>query len=145
MWSWRRQLAGHLIVAACSCFLLLSAAAATPADDGVPEEITPFTTQADMLAVTVRVHQEQPPEIVAVDPLAQGRLTVTQAGPYLLTTTNRAGDVLHELAFRAAFSPPGLEGHTFDSVELLFVVSGRDVARLTVSGPHGQSTWSFEG
>lgn len=137
--SLRAQLLGHLVASITLAALL--GLAMGPTASAPAREAEPFTTQTEVLAVTVVVRRTAPPAITAVQPLARGRLSVTRPGDHQLRVEDAAGRTLYELSFRAGFVMPGIPGEAFDAMRLTFVVpAGEDVARIVVTGPQGTAT-----
>jgi hypothetical protein len=135
----RYQLVGHLLVGLLVGYLLRLAL--TPAGSEIERKSEPFTTQSGMLAVTLVLHRDAPPEIVEVRPLAQGRISVAQPGEYTLALQDVQGQTLYALPFRAVFLQPGDPPRPANDVRRIFVVpAGRDAARIVITGPQGSAT-----
>jgi len=144
MLPFRYQLLGHLSVALLLSVLLnvaLQPAASTP---DIAQKATPFTTQAGMLAVTVAVYPDASPEILEVQPLAAGRISITRPGPYTLALANEAGRILYELSFRVAFVLPG-QGEEMDEARQTLVLPwSAEAVELILSGPQGETRRQLE-
>ena len=122
-------------------FLNLALVAAA-AESG--RKIEPFTTRTGLLAVTVVVHRNAPPEITTVEPLSAGRLSVTQAGEYTLTVENAQGQPVYVLPFQAVFVMPGIHRASLDEMRVILVVpGGEDVVRIVVAGPEGTGVYQL--
>lgn len=144
MLPFRYQLLGHLSVALLLAVLLkiaLQPAASTP---DIVQKATPFTTQAGMLAVTVAVYQDAPPQILEVQPLAAGRVSVTQPGPYTLALLNEGGQRLYAQSFRVAFVMPGLGEEMGEARQTLVLPSSGEAVQLVLSGPEGETRYQLE-
>lgn len=144
MLPFRHQILGHLIVALLLALLLnmaLSPAGERPDTEQTP---APFTTQAEMMAVTVAVYQDRPPQILDVQALDAGRVTVTQPGPYTLTLGNERDASLYNLSFRVAFSVPGLPGEANEARQMFVLPAGEQAAHLMLDGPQGSATYDLE-
>ncbi|MDT8288023.1 MAG: hypothetical protein RQ748_13015 [Elusimicrobiales bacterium] len=139
MIPFRYQLLGHLAVALLLTLLLNAALTQGPTE--VEAKATPFTTQPEMLAVTVVAYPEAPPKIVAVEALAQGRVSVTQPGPYSLTLEDEAGQPLHTISFRVSFVLPGLPEALDESRQVFVMPDGEEADRLVLVGPQGEDAW----
>lgn len=137
LWSWRIQLAGHCLVSLV--VVTLVAFALSPVTVPTTEAPRPFSSSPNMLAVTVRIAEAAPPEIVAIETLAMGRLTITPPGPYQLTLLDNSRQAVFSLSFGAVFAFPGWEGVRLDAVDLIFIVPGRDAVHIEVSGPQGST------
>jgi len=134
----RYQFLGHLIVALALSLLLAQILA--PLNPQPGDKLAPFTTRSEMLAVTVAVYPEAPPEILAVQPLDEGRLSVTQPGEYTLSLENEQGESLYSLSFRATFNIPGLG--RLEENRLIFVLPhGESAKQLVIAGPPGSAAY----
>ena len=134
----RYQLLGHLIAALVVSLLLTLALA--PAETEPEGRSAPFTTQSDMLTVTVAVYPDAPPEILGVQPLNEGRISVTQPGDYTLSLQNEKDETLHSLSFRASFNIPGLG--RLEENRLIFVFPHSVGAeQFVVAGPQGSTSY----
>ena len=133
----RYQLLGHLTAGLVLSLLLTLALG--PFDAKPAGKSAPFITHAGMLAVTVAVYPEAPPEIIAVRPLAEGRVTETQPGDHTLSILDRQDAVLYSFSFQPTFTIPGLGRH--EENRLIFVVpNGNEAERVVVSGPQGEAS-----
>lgn len=138
----RLQLLGHLMVGVVVSLLLHLTIGG--GDSEWERKAQPFTTQNDMLAVSVVLHRDRAPEIVEVQPLPQGRPTVTQPGEYRLMVENSQGHSLYEMPFKVSFTMPGIHSASFDEMRFQLVIpSGPDAARLVVEGPQGNGTYDL--
>lgn len=138
----RYQILGHLLVGLLVGYLLNLALA--PVETEIERKSRPFTTQSGMLAVSLVLHRDAPPEIVAVQPLAEGRVSVAQPGDYTLSLQDKRGRTLYALPFRATFLLPGEPPRPTDEIHLILVVpAGEDVARLAVAGPQGSAEYEL--
>lgn len=136
--SFRYQLLGHLIIGLAVSLLLTLALA--PLEPELEGRSAPFITQSNMLAVTVVVYPDAPPEIQHVQPLAEGRISVTQPGGYTLSLQNEQDEMLHSLSFRATFTIPGLG--RLEENRLIFVVPHIEAAtQIVVVGPQGSTSF----
>lgn len=144
MIPFRYQLLGHIVVALLLAGLLkLALAPSAPPPTTIERKATPFTTQSGMLAVTVAVHRDAPPQILEVQPLAQGRLSTATGGPYQLALEDSEGQPLFTLSFQVSFVVPGLHEET-DEVRQIFVLpGGPEAARLSLRGPNGEAAYEL--
>ncbi len=142
MLSLRSQLSGHLLVTAFVT-LLLKLALGMPISE-VERKATPFTTQQGMLAVTLVLHQEAPPEVISVQPLEAGRLSVAQPGPYSLRLEDAEARVLYTLSFDSSFVMPGIHRASLDQMRLVFVVpASTEIVRIVAEGPQGSTEYDL--
>jgi hypothetical protein len=141
MIPFRYQLLGHLFITTCLVVLLHLA---PPNRESIPDDKTrPYITHADMLVVTVLAHHNGPPEIMSVQPLAEGRISVTQPGDYALILQDNNTEPLYTLSFQVAFTIPGLH-QDLEENQLIFVLPGHEQASsLLVSGPYGSSVYDL--
>lgn len=134
----RYQLLGHLLIG-----LLVGALLNFALGPSVPEverKSQPFTTQADMLAVTVLLHRNSAPEIIQVQPLPEGRVSVTPPGDYILALQDAQGGILYALDFRATFLTPGDPPRPTNDVRRTLVVPfSQEVNAVVISGPEGSA------
>lgn len=138
MLPWRYQILGHLLAGLLIGSLLALGLQAAPA--ATAERARPFVTHADMLAVTVLLRRDAPPEVLAVTPLAAGRISAAAPGDYQLTVEDAHQNALYTQSFRAVFLRPGEPPVPVDEVRVILVVpGGRAAARVAVSGPHGSA------
>lgn len=138
----RYQVLGHLLVGLLVGYLLNLAL--TPVESEIERKSRPFTTQSGMLAVSLLLHRDAPPEIVAVQPLAEGRVSVTQPGDYALSLQDKRGRTLYMLPFRATFLLPGEPPQVTDEIRLIFVIpTVQDAARIVVTGPQGSAEYEL--
>jgi hypothetical protein len=141
MIPFRYQLLGHLVIALLLSLLLNVALQPTGGAPDIGRKATPFTTQADMLAVTVAVYPEAPPQILDVQPLETGRLSVTQPGPYALTLEAEDEEALYRLSFRATFVMPGLRQELDEARPVFVLPAVGEAVRLVLSGPPGEAVY----
>ena len=133
----RIQIAGHLITGLLLAFLLNLAL--TPAELSVEQKKQPFTTQNNMLAVTVLLHKSAPPEIIGIQALDKGRISVVQPGQYVLRLKDGSEKILYSLSFRAVFLEPGDPPQPTDETRMIFgVPAGKNVRWLEIDGPAGK-------
>lgn len=144
MLPFRYQLLGHLSVALLLAVLLNVALQPVDSAPDNQQRATPFTTQADMLAVTVAVYQDAPPQILEVQPLAAGRISITQPGPYALALADEAGQALYELSFRVAFVLPGLGEKMDEARQTLVLPAIAGAVELVLTGPQGEIRYQLE-
>lgn len=137
MLPFRYQILGHLTVALLLSVLLNAGMGPAAAE---PDSPAPFTTQANMLAVTVAVYQDAAPQIMSVQPLNAGRLSVTRPGPYQLVLEDKNGASLYELSFRVAFVVPGLHEEAEEARQVFVLPPTNGATRLTLHGPQGSAT-----
>lgn len=138
----RFQIVGHLIVG----FLVgaLLSLALRPNQLEVERKAVPFTTRSGMLMVTLTLHRNGLPEIISVQPLDHGRLTVVQPGDYTLSLEDKDGQSLYALPFRAIFLLPGEPPRPVDTIRLIFVVpAGSEVSHILVTGPQGSASYEL--
>jgi hypothetical protein len=145
MLSWRVQLGIGLLVGLLAGGLIRLASWQTPAS--LERKAEPFVTQRGMLAVSVRVSKDGPPEILGVQALPAGRASIPggAAAEYSLELLDGEGRSLHRFAFRAVFLLPGNPPRPVDELRQVWVVpGGPQVRRLQLSGPGGQAEWDLE-
>ena len=132
--QFRYQFFGHLIIGLMVSLRLTLALA--PLEPELEGRSAPFTTQSNMLAVTVVVYPDALPKIQQVQSLAEGRISVTQPGDYTLSVQNEQDEMLHSLSFRATFTIPGLG--RLEENRLIFVIPHIEAAtQIVVAGPQG--------
>ncbi|GEM_PF-5656236 len=97
----------------------------------------PFETRLDMLLVKLRFFRSAAPEVVSVEPLAEGRLTVTQGGDCTILLQDEQGRPVYTLAVAPIFVRT--EGGTREMVERILVIPNDALARwLVVSCLQGE-------
>lgn len=122
-------LSGYLLEGAA---VLAQTAVETPA--ATPQ---PFETRQDMLSVRLRFFRSAAPEVVSVEPLAEGRLTVTQGGDCTVMLQDEQGRPVYTLAVAPIFVRT--EGGTREMVERILVIPNDALARwLVVSCLQGE-------
>ena len=141
MLPFRYQLLGHVTVALMLAVLLNVALRPASEEPDIEQKARPFTTQSEMLVVTVAVYQDAPPQILDVQPLKSGRVSVTRPGPYTLALESNNGQTRYRLTFRVAFTMPGLHEEVDEARQVLVVPAGDDIARLVLSGAQGEATY----
>ncbi len=138
----RYQIPGHFLVGLLIGCLLSLAFPATPSE--IERKAQPFTTQEGMLLVRIRVHRNAPPEILAVQPLAEGRATATTEGDYALSLLDARGRILLTRAFTVTFVLPGEPPRATDTVETLLIVPVTpEVTMLRLSAPQGAAEYQL--
>lgn len=138
MLPFRYQLLGHLVIGLLAGALLNSAL--DPSMPEIERKSRPFTTQSDMLAVTILLHRNAVPEVIQVQPLSEGRVTVTPPGEYSLALQDAQGQTLYSLSFRVTFVMPGDPPIATDDVRRIFVAPfSQDVSAVIISGPEGSA------
>lgn len=132
------QILLSVIVALLSGYLLEGAAVlAQPAVETPAATPKPFETQLDMLSVKLRFFRSAAPEVVSVEPLAQGRLTVTQGGDCAVILQDEQGSPVYTLAVAPIFVRT--EGGTREMVEQMLMLPNPASARwLVVKCPQGE-------
>jgi hypothetical protein len=136
MIPFRYQIFGNLIVALAISFLLRYAFQSGEGE--IERKAEPFTTQPGMLMVRLRLHKSAPPEILELQILEQGRVSVVFPGEYTITLKNRANQTIHSISFQAIFVIPGDPPVPTDEIERIFVLPlSEQVEWVEVSGPAG--------
>lgn len=132
------QILLSVIVALLSGYLLGGTMAwAQPETETPAATPLPFETRLDMLSVKLRLFRSAAPEVVSVEPLAQGRLTVTQGGDCAVSLQDEQGSPVYTLAVAPIFVRT--EGGTREMVEQMLVLPNPASARwLMVSCPQGE-------
>lgn len=143
MLPFRYQILGHLSVGLLLAVLLNMALRPAVGIPDIVQKATPFTTHAGMLAVTVAVYEDAPPQILEVQPLAAGRTSVTQPGAYTLALQDETGNTLYDLSFRVAFVMPGLGKEMDEARKMLVLPSSTEAVRLVLSGPEGEVAYQL--
>lgn len=125
------QILLSVIVALLSGYLLEGAAAlAQPAAETPAATPPPFETRLDMLSIRLRFFRSAAPEVVSVEPLAEGRLTVTQGGDSIVELQDEKGTPLYTLAVSPIFVRT--EGGSRETVEMFVVLPDDPLARWLV-------------
>lgn len=134
----RAQIFGSFL-AALLCGALLSLAF-SPAQSELERKSQPFTTQAGMLAVSLRLHRQAAPEILVLQPLESGRISTLLPGDYALELLDGQGRSLYSLPFQAVFLRSGEPPELLDELRLVLVIPLTSQARsVRLSGPQGQA------
>ena len=117
------------------------------AGDGVGQKSARFETHANMLLVRVTLYRTAAPTIDAVEPLAEGRVTLTAAGPNGLELLDAGGNVVFSQSFAAYFVQGGEPPRVVDRVQMLFVAPyGEKIKRVRVTTPaNGAAEAAVEG
>lgn len=143
MLPFRYQLIGHLCVGVVVGFLL--SLTFIPVKAEIQQKTTPFVTQENMLAVSILIHKNSPPEIVKVQSLTQGRISIVQPGDYTLVLQDKANIKIYELPFRVLFLQPGDPPLSTDTVHMILVVpNSKDVNKIIITSPQGSADFELK-
>lgn len=142
MLPFRIQLFGHLAVTLLLAILLNFGLQPGPSE--LEQKSTPFTTQAEMLAVTAVLFPDKPPQISEVQYLEEGRLSLAQPGSYAIALQDEAGQDLYHLSFRVTFTMPGLSQELDEARQVFVIPAVRDGAQLLLSAPQGDAVYILD-
>jgi hypothetical protein len=138
MMPFRYQLLGHLCAGLLVGFLL--SMVFKPPEKEINQKTTPFITQKNMLAVSMVLHRDSRPEIVSIQPLSEGRLSIVQPGNYNIILQDNSGKQLFKLPFHVLFLQPGDPPQPTDTVRMILVIpNSGTVQKVILSGPQGSA------
>ncbi len=116
---------------------------------GTPAQIfsttpQPFETTSGLLSVSLRFHRNAVPEVLQVEPLEAGRLTVTQGGECLVNLQDGNGKDIYTLSVAVVFVRS--EGGSRESVDRIVVLpNDASARRLVVKCPQGEVSYDLAG
>ncbi|MBI9043543.1 MAG: hypothetical protein JEZ06_03605 [Anaerolineaceae bacterium] len=107
-----------------------------PTDTATP---APYNTLLEVWYVRVKLFPENPPEIIDVKTLQEGRISTLPTGDNFIRLLDDMGKVLYEIPFFTGF---GITGSTevLDEIEMIFILpTMEEQALIKILTPQGES------